>query len=127
MSNPLQSGCLFGIDEKTREARLHRLSMTAEDAWENHIKGEGLDYSTMDTGNKAAFTKRKRAFIESYNDAHGENQRHASATILGLEGLAEGLLLDYRELWWKAVALEKEVRTLQEKLAWAERQAEGGE
>jgi len=37
------------------------------------------------------------------------------------------VLLDYRELWWKAVALEKEVRTLQEKLAWAERQAEGGE
>ncbi len=125
MSNPLQSGALFGIDEETRESRLRCLSMTAEDAWEDAIEGEGLDYSTMDAGCQGVFTKRKRAFIENYNHAHHAEKRATRATILALEGATESALLGYRELWHKAMALEQEVRTLQEKLAWAERQAVG--
>ena len=119
MSSPRLHGCLFGIDEETRKSCLRHLSMTAEDAWEDAIEGEGLDYSTMDTGHSAAFTERRRAFIENYNDTYAEKRRHNESTILALEGLADGLMVDYRELFLKAAALEEEVRALQEKVTMA--------
>jgi|2_EtaG_2_1085320.scaffolds.fasta_scaffold00495_15 hypothetical protein len=137
MSNPLQPGCLYGIDEDTRQDQLRRLRRTASEAWLDHISGEGLDYLGMNETAKRKYSKRRQAFMDQYNGGSGidtsgwlknekalhesysewvkrdrDRERHAEATIVSLQGQVEALLLDYRQLFMRAAKLEAELKQL---------------